>query len=233
VALRASGGYLPRVGTTDELLEAIKNDDGDGIRELIAKEPVLASAAGPDGVSGLMMALYMGRKDAVAALREAKKTLDVFEAAALGEVEELFRRIGEDPARVNAFSPDGFQPLGLAAFFGHPTAVKLLLTRGADPKSAAKNAQRVAPLHSAVAQGNTESVRALLDAGADPNARQQGGFTPLLVAAAKGQLENVKLLVEKGADPNGANDAGGTPLILARARKHDAIVEFLQSKGAR
>ena len=30
----------------------------------------------------------------------------------------------------------GFSPLGLAAFFGHPDAVKLLLARGADPKEA-------------------------------------------------------------------------------------------------
>ena len=219
-------------GSTDELLDAIKADDGAAVRALLAKEPALAEATGPDGVSAVLIALYMGRKDAAAALRAAKPSLDVFEAAALGEVEELFRRIGEDPSRVNAFAPDGFQPLGLAAFFGHPTAVKLLLSRGADPNSHAKNAQRVAPLHSAVAQGDPASVKALLDAGADPNARQAGGFTPLLVAAAKGQLDNAKALVEKGADPNGANDAGATPLALARARKHEAIVALLESKGA-
>lgn len=218
---------------TDALLEAIQADDGDAIRALLAKDASLADATGPDGVSGVLIALYMGRKEAAAALREAKKALDVFEAAALGEVEELFRRIGEDPSRVNAFSPDGFQPLGLAAFFGHPTAVKLLLSRGADPGTHARNAQRVAPLHSAVAQGNPESVNAILEAGADPNAKQAGGFTPLLAAVAKGHADNVKALLAKGADPALANDAGATPLALARARKHAEIAALLEACGAR
>lgn len=217
----------------DELMDAVRRDDAEDVTALLRAEPALAEAKDAAGVPVLLQALYMGRREAAAAIRAVRTSLDVHEAAAFGDIGQLRKRLDEDLMRANEYAADGFQPLGLAAFFGQPDAVKLLLSRGADVSAPSRNAQRVAPLHSAVAQGNAESVKALLEAGADPNARQQGGFTPLLVAAAKGQLENVKLLVSGGADPNGANDAGATPLVLARARKHAEIVSFLESKGAR
>ena len=43
----------------------------------------------------------------------------IFAAAAKGQTAELQSLIEKDPELVNAYSPDGFTPLGLAAFFGH------------------------------------------------------------------------------------------------------------------
>jgi len=216
-----------------ELLEAIRADDAEGVEALLAKEPGLAEIRDANGVPPLLLALYQGKRAAAAAIRKHRASPDVYEAAAVGDLRALEARLAEDPARLDAFAGDGFSALGLAAFFGQPEAVKLLLKKGANVKLASQNAQRVQPLHSAVAQGGVESVKALLAAGADPNARQQGGFTPLLVAAAKGNLEIVKLLLLNGADPNGRNDAGATPLTLAAARRHADVIALLVAKGAR
>ena len=45
-----------------------------------------------------------------------------------------------DPALVNAFSPDGFQPLGYVCFFGRREVAEVLLAAGAELESAARNA---------------------------------------------------------------------------------------------
>lgn len=216
----------------EKLLEAIAGDDAEVVDALLQAEPGIAEGRDANGVTALLLALYQGKRAAAEAIHRRKPALDVFEAAAVGDLPQLEARLDEDAARANVHAGDGFTPLGLAAFFDRAEAVKLLLKRGADARTASTNAQRVQPLHSAVAAGSAESVKALLAAGADANARQQGGFTPLLAAAAKGQLEIVKLLVLNGADPNGANDAGATPLRLARARRHQPVVDFLESKGA-
>ncbi len=56
----------------------------------------------------------------------------VFAAAAKGQTDELRSLVEKDPALINAYSPEGFTPLGLAAFFGHAEAVEALLAAGAD-----------------------------------------------------------------------------------------------------
>ena len=85
-------------------------------------------------VSPIMDALYHGRADeAQRLLAEAgPATLNVHEAAAMGAVERLEQLLDHNAADVNAWSADGFQPLQLAAFFGRPEAVELLLARGAE-----------------------------------------------------------------------------------------------------
>ena len=67
------------------------------------------------------MALYTNRAtiaDAVLALPAARDSLSIHEAAAAGVVARLETILAADPDAANAWSPDGFQPLGLAAFFG-------------------------------------------------------------------------------------------------------------------
>lgn len=208
------------------IFEAIQQNDVDRVAEL-------ADAAGErndEGVSALLYAQYYGRGDLVVALRPRKGELDVFEAAALGDVERLRELVDEDAARVGSYAQDGFFPLGLAAFFKHADAVRLLLDRGADPNQESRHAQIVVrPIHSAAADGGSvEIARLLLDAGADPNVTQPGGFTALHAAAHDGNDELVELLLDRGADPQARLDDGRTPADLARERGHEGLISRLR-----
>src|SRR5579885_521638 len=139
-------------------------------------------------VSLLLRAKYEGRNDDAEALAKGRgdADLDVFEAAALGRTARLQAILDAEPSRANGFAEDGFTALHLAAFFGHAASAALLLDRGADPNAIARNAMKVAPLHSAAAARAHDVARALLERGADPNARQEGGFTPLHSSANSG-----------------------------------------------
>ncbi|HEU5249903.1 MAG TPA: ankyrin repeat domain-containing protein [Thermoanaerobaculia bacterium] len=210
----------------ERLFEAIRKGNADEVSDLLGGDVTLLQST-RSGVSGVRIALYH-RHPEIAQLFVARGArLDVFDASALGETARLRDLLAADPALANAVASDGFTPLGLASFFGHPEAAKLLLATGADPNFAAQNSTRVAPLHSAVAGGNVEIVRELLARGADVHARQDVGFTALHGAAAEGGEEMIRLLLDHGADPAAKNDAGKTPADLARERGREKAVALL------
>jgi uncharacterized protein len=154
-------------------------------------------------MSELLQAVYRGDRARADELLAADPELDVFEAAAVGKVDRLRELLDEDPSLANAWAEDGFQPLGLASFFGHLEAARLLVERGAEMNSASRNDMKVMPLHSAAATGDPEAryalAKLLLERGADPNARQQDGFTPLMAAEAHGDDGLRRLLIQHGA----------------------------------
>jgi uncharacterized protein len=154
-------------------------------------------------LSELLQAIYRGDQARADELLAGEPELDVFEASAVGRTDRLRELLDEDPSLANARADDGFQPLGLACFFGHVDAARLLVERGADVNSASRNDFKVAPLHSAVAEKDAgsryELAALLLEHGADPNARQQDDFTPLMAADQQGDERLRALLVEHGA----------------------------------
>ncbi len=213
----------------DAFFDSIKKGNAADVSRLLDGNPALTRAK-QSGVSALLMAVYYRQEGVTRILLDRGASPDVFEASAVGDVERLRVLLSEDPARANEFAPDGFTPLGLASFFGHAAAARLLLASGADPNQAARNGTRVAPLHSAVAGGNAEIVRDLLEHGAEVGARQEGGFSPLHTAAGEGREEMVRLLLARGADTAAPAVSGKTPIDLARERGHDAIVELLRPR---
>jgi ankyrin repeat protein len=154
--------------------------------------------------SELLQALYTGDEEKAEALLRAEPELDIFEAAAAGKTERVRELLAADPQAANAWAEDGFQPLGLAVFFGHPQPARVLVEAGADVNSASRNDFKVTPLHSACAVGDPEKryelAKLLLEHGADPNARQQDDVTPLMEADQHGDRRLRALLVEHGAD---------------------------------
>ena len=182
------------------IFDAIKAGDEDAVRSALKDDPSASAARNDDDVSAVRAALYAQRQDLADAVLEAKPELDVFDAAAVGDADRLAELLDGDPNLTGAFSSDGYTPLHLAAFFGRGDAARLLLDRGADVGAVSRNDMEVQPLHSAVAGKHREIVAALLVAGADPNARQQGGFTPLLAAEEHDDTDMVRLLMDHGAE---------------------------------
>ncbi len=183
-------------------------------------------------VSPILDAVYRGKKDVLERLLAADPTLDVFEASAVGDTPRVRELIDGDPALVNAYAPDGFHPLGLAAFFRRYDTVRLLIERGADVGAPARNKLAVTALHSAVATDaapvDMSIVRLLLDAGAPVNVPHLGGGTPLHTAAFVGDPDVVRMLLERGADPSLRTDDGKTAIDVARERGHAGIARLLE-----
>jgi ankyrin repeat protein len=209
------------------LLEAVKAGNSDEVRRLVSAAPSLAGARDANGVSAILLAMYHGRREVASALVEMGAPVDIFEASAMGRADRILALLDEDPARVSAFATDGFYPLGLAAFFGHLDAVRVLIAAGADVQATARNAFKVQPVHAAAASRNLDVLRAVLEAGGDPNVPQQQGFVPLHEAATSGNRAMAELLVKHGANPRLANEAGKTSIDLATEKGHIDLVAYL------
>ncbi|MGH9224245.1 MAG: ankyrin repeat domain-containing protein [Acidimicrobiales bacterium] len=188
-----------------DIFAAIEAGDSDQVHAIVAGDPSAAAARNEAGLSAVLAALYRHDLDAVRAILAANPPLDLFDAAAVGDSSRLAELLDADPAQVNTHAADGHFPLGLAAYFGRPHAVRVLLERGADVGQVAPNPMQVQALHAAVAGRSTEAVRLLLEAGADPNAVQQGGYTPLMAAEQHGDQTLIDVLVAHGAHASSGN----------------------------
>ena len=214
--------------TPDDLFGAIEADDVAAVQELLEADPSLVSARDAQGVSPLMRARYRQDRALAHTVLERVAALDVFEAAAFGDVDRLTVLLAADVALATARSGDGFTPLHLAAFWGKHEAVALLLARGADVDARGEGFMTGTALHSAASGRHLEAARALLEAGADPNARQEGGFTPLHAAAMNGDAALAEALLANGADPSVAADDGRTSLAFAEERGDAATIALLR-----
>jgi ankyrin repeat protein len=193
---------------TNELFLAVTAGDVATVRSLLGDDPTLASARDGSGLPVVLLALFHQQREVADALLAAEPELGPLEAAATGRADRLGELLDADPEALHARTPEGFTPLGLAAFLGGPEVVRVLLERGADANDDADNQFGVRPVNAAAAAHDHETMRLLLDAGADPDARQQAGFTPLHSAAHTDDVEMARLLLDHGADPTVATEDG-------------------------
>jgi ankyrin repeat protein len=204
------------------------------VADAVAADPTLIQWRDAQGVSALMWSIYGGQslvRDFLLVERERIGAhLDIFEAAATGNVAALESALAAQPDLAQVWSADGWTPLHLAAAFGTPEAVQFLLAQSAPVEAVSKNPQTNQPLHAALALGrNPETIRLLLAAGADPNARQTAGYTALFSAAAANRRDLAEILIAHGANPALQNDFGQTAASFARERNHAALADWLES----
>jgi uncharacterized protein len=180
------------------LVDAIKAGDLAAVKDLLAADPRVANERTQEGVSCVAVAMYHGKREIARLLADGRSDLDLYEACTVGSLEQARSLIEKDPAQVNSFSPDGFPPVALAAYFGHPEIVELLIQSGADVNAQATNAMKVAAIHAAVSARDLRCVEILLRSGADPNLQQQQGFTPMQAAVANGDQAIIEVLTAHG-----------------------------------
>ncbi len=219
---------------SQQFLKYIQRGATAEVADAVAADPELLTWRDAQGVSALLWSIYSGqtlvRDFFLAEMARTGIALDIFEAASVGDLASLRLAVTASPDSIAAFSADGWTPLHLAAAFGTPEAVQLLLESGASVGTVSKNAQTNQPLHAALALGrNAETIRLLLDAGADPNARQTGGFTAIFSAAAANRRDLAEILVAHGANPATLNDFGQSAASFARERNHADLANWLES----
>jgi uncharacterized protein len=194
---------------------------------------MVIAMAQTEAVSEILQAKYRGNQARVEELLKAGPTLNIFEAAATGQTARVRELIAANPALVNAYAPDGFHPLGLAAFFGNKPTVEALLQAGADVNQQSRETMKVSALHSAAAARRPDIAALLLAEGANPNLRAAGGVTVFHEAGATGQIEVAEMLLKHGGDINAIDGSGKTPLAHALNNKNDAMAEWLRGHGGR
>src|SRR3569833_2681477 len=129
-----------------------------GLCLLLARDPAAAAQTDEQGLSVVMRAAYRGRAEVVLA---ADPPLGPFDRIVVGKSDGL-------PAP-DAWTPDGFAPLHIAAFANNAAAAESLLAAGADPNVfATASFARVTPLGTCRFAAADDVARVLLAHGADP-----------------------------------------------------------------
>lgn len=212
---------------TDEFLNAARSGDVAALQRLLAADPGLIAVRAASGETPLMAALYHKQAAAADWLVAAGAPLDIFAAAALGQMDTLEPFLAPPAAGINTYSYDGWTPLHLAAFFGRKAAVERLMSAGADLNVVSRNALRNTPLHAAVAGGHVEVSLRLIEAAAEVNVADAGGHTPFHIAAEAGYVPVARALFARGADAHAVDAEDRTPLSRAAAKGHTAIVDLI------
>ena len=126
----------------------------------------------------------------------------------------------------------GATPLWMAARFGNPGLMRLLVKHGADPNFVHRAEYWADGL---ISQRRVEATTVLM-AAAGMGAAGATPWMPLTLTREEREaltLETVRTAVELGADLDALNADGRTALDGARALKLEPVVNFLVDKGAR
>lgn len=196
------------VSTTfsQELFEAIKNNNLPEIKILLEANPQLITSADESGNTPLHLSVRQKQPETVA----------------------YFLGKGAD---VNSVNTNRQSALHIASYLGSADIARLLIEKGADISLADYTMHT--PLHYAARNGSNEVTEILLKSGAPPEARNTYERTPLLLCAReRGTPEIARMLIEAGADMNAKDKFESTPLELAAWRGYEGIVGVLIEKGA-
>ena len=194
--------------------------------DLASLEALLKAGADPNaaeprgGMTPLMHAAISGSLQAMTLLVDRGASVNAANSAgvtalmmSVTDIDKVSLLLSKG-ADVNAVSKRGRTALLLAAMSDRSAGiVRLLMTKGADPK--AVDVLKVNALNAAVRGNDIETIRIIADAGIAGDAADFAGFTPLIGAAFNGNLQAVKLLLGKGANINAVSGDGSFQKVKA------------------
>lgn len=213
------------------LMHAIQDRDLEAAKAALERDASQATAELPGGLSPLMFALYHGAHD-IAALLRSFRPLNLHEAASYGDAMRVAELLVADKSQIDAYSPDGWTPLHLAAFFGQRDTALVLVALGAPLDALSQNPMQNTPMHAAIAGALGESLAPLLIGfGADVHHVGGSGVTALHLAASRGFEGLCKLLLARGVDRHLQTEDNKTAAQIARDRSHLATAAMLELAG--
>jgi ankyrin repeat protein len=185
----------------EELFNAAQNNDPQALTSLLDRglDP---NSTNREGDTLLMVAAMRGYSDLVQILLAHKAAVDrrnpygdtaLMMASLKGHL-EVVKLLIEHGAKVN---PEGWTPLGYAAYGGDAAVVRYLLSKGADVDAVQPNGDTALML--AARKDRVEAARELLYADADFDYRGPGGETALGLAEHGADEALVELLRQAGA----------------------------------
>jgi uncharacterized protein len=210
-----------------DFFNAIKQGNLEEVQGILTANPDFIHEK-ENGVGPILTAVYHQESEISDFLATKSSELSIFEASALGKTDVVVQHLTRDPNLINTYAEDGFQPLGLASFFGHYETAEALIKAGAAIDSQSKNPLSAAPIQSAAAAGHVKIVMLLLNHKANPNVREQGGYTPLHAAAQNGDAQMIRSLLYNGADLGARSNDGKRPIDLANEAGHKDAAALLK-----
>lgn len=171
------------------IMYAIKKENLEVVRFLIARIPGIISSTDSKGVSAFHVAARMSSTEIL---------------------DELIR--DSEGLNVNESSKDGQRPLHFAAAYGGENTIRRLISLGAEIN--AVDYQGYTALYSAAWRGRSKIVTCLLEAGADPSICTETTWTALHGAADS--APTLEALLSHGAEVDSKEKTfGWTPLMRA------------------
>ncbi|HEY0844713.1 MAG TPA: ankyrin repeat domain-containing protein, partial [Noviherbaspirillum sp.] len=179
LCLAAIAPVLAIAGAYDDFFRAVKVDDAQAVKSLLARGFDPNAIEEERGDTGLILALREG-------------SMQVFDV--LLNARDIDLEIG---------ARNGDTALMIASYKGNRQAVEALLGKGAEVNRPGWTA-----LHYAASIGNNDIVKILLDKSAYIDAESPNKTTPIMMAARGGHIYTVKLLLDEGADATLKNELG-------------------------
>src|SRR5690242_19348509 len=96
-----------------ELFAAIKGGDAASVERMLREDAKLVDTRDENGLSPILAALYHGQNEITTTILRRRPSLNIFEAAAVGDAARVREIVSRDPTEANRTSTDGYTPLGL------------------------------------------------------------------------------------------------------------------------